>query len=102
MANVQQSLQHYGGWNMDTWHIVSVNGDVDPWSMLALTSPLIMNECAMDERSAKVLLEQEHFCGPVSDYEPTRFDFPKHQIGENGADGLLQKHRSGVLRIESG
>ena len=42
------------------------------------------------------------FVVPVSDYEPTRFDFPKHQIGENGAGGLLQKHRSGGLRIESG
>lgn len=38
VANVQQSLQHYGGWNMDAWRIVSVNGDVDPWSMLALTN----------------------------------------------------------------
>jgi hypothetical protein len=86
---------------MDAWRIISVNGDVDPWSMLALTS-LMMNECAMDERSTKVLLEQEHFCGPVSDYEPTRFDFLKHQIGENRAGGLLQKHQSGVLRIKSG
>jgi hypothetical protein len=32
------------------------------------------------------------FVVPVSDYEATRFDFPKHQIGENGAGGLLQKH----------
>ena len=37
-ANVEKSLKHYGGWNMDAERILSVNGDVDPWSMLALTS----------------------------------------------------------------
>jgi hypothetical protein len=62
----------------------------------------MMNECAMDERSAEVLLEQEHFCGPVSDYELTRCNFPEHQISEKGARGLLQKHQSGVLKIASG
>jgi thymus-specific serine protease len=36
--NVQQSLKHYGGWNIDARRILSVNGDIDPWSMLALTS----------------------------------------------------------------
>jgi hypothetical protein len=28
---------------------------------------------------------------PISDYEPTRCNFPKHQIGENGAGGLYPK-----------
>lgn len=38
VANVAKSLKHYGGWNMKAHRILSVNGDVDPWSMLALTS----------------------------------------------------------------
>jgi hypothetical protein len=36
--NVAKSLKYYGGWNMDAHRILSVNGDVDPWSMLALTT----------------------------------------------------------------
>ena len=36
--NVKKCLKHYGGWNMEAHRILSVNGDVDPWSMLALTS----------------------------------------------------------------
>ena len=38
VANVEKSLKHYGGWNMNARRILSVNGDVDPWSMLALTN----------------------------------------------------------------
>lgn len=38
VANVAKSLKHYGGWNMEASRILSVNGDVDPWSMLALTN----------------------------------------------------------------
>lgn len=37
-ANVAKSHEYYGGWNMDARRILSVNGDVDPWSMLALTT----------------------------------------------------------------
>lgn len=36
--NVKKSLKRYGGWNMNATRILSVNGDVDPWSMLALTN----------------------------------------------------------------
>lgn len=36
--NVQDSLDYYGGWDMrGVGNILSVNGDVDPWSELALT-----------------------------------------------------------------
>eukprot|EP00934_Nitzschia_sp_Nitz4_P001565 Nitzschia sp. Nitz4//scaffold362_size15054//11541//13181//NITZ4_008902-RA/size15054-processed-gene-0.14-mRNA-1//-1//CDS//3329549250//1565//frame0 len=39
--NVQASLAHYGGLNIDAGsRVLSVNGDVDPWSVLGLhTSP---------------------------------------------------------------
>jgi hypothetical protein len=37
-ANVAKSHAYYGGWKMDARRILSVNGDVDPWSMLALTT----------------------------------------------------------------
>lgn len=30
--NVKETLTYYGGWNMEGSRILSVNGDVDPWS----------------------------------------------------------------------
>ena len=33
---VQESMQYYGGWQLGTSRVLSVNGDVDPWSELAL------------------------------------------------------------------
>lgn len=30
--NVQETLTYYGGWDMEGSRILSVNGDVDPWS----------------------------------------------------------------------
>ena len=35
-AAVQESMQYYGGWQLGTTRVLSVNGDVDPWSELAL------------------------------------------------------------------
>ena len=35
--NVRDSRALYGGWNMKGNRIMSVNGDVDPWSTLAIT-----------------------------------------------------------------
>mmetsp|Transcript_3299 Transcript_3299/g.6088 ORF Transcript_3299/g.6088 Transcript_3299/m.6088 type:complete len:552 (-) Transcript_3299:124-1779(-) len=34
--NVQQTLEYFGGWDIDSSNILFVNGDVDPWSALAL------------------------------------------------------------------
>ncbi|GMI03158.1 hypothetical protein TrVE_jg3684 [Triparma verrucosa] len=36
--NVDASNDFYGGWNVDSSRILFVNGDVDPWSTLAITS----------------------------------------------------------------
>eukprot|EP00977_Amphora_coffeiformis_P011586 scaffold2782_cov182-Amphora_coffeaeformis.AAC.16 len=33
---VEESMQYYGGWHLGTTRVLSVNGDVDPWSELAL------------------------------------------------------------------
>jgi hypothetical protein len=41
-------------------------------------------------------------CGSARGYERTECDFPKHRFGENGAVGVLRKHRFGVLRIAFG
>jgi hypothetical protein len=38
--NVQATLDFYGGWHLNAMRILSVNGDVDPWSVLALTEDL--------------------------------------------------------------
>ena len=35
--NVNESLLFYGGYNLDVSRVLSVNGDVDPWAVLALT-----------------------------------------------------------------
>jgi hypothetical protein len=35
-ANVQETLETYGGWNLQATRVLSVNGEVDPWSELAL------------------------------------------------------------------
>jgi len=31
-------MEEYGGWQMRATRVLSVNGDVDPWSSLAITS----------------------------------------------------------------
>jgi len=36
-SNVQETLERYGGWHLNATRILSVNGDVDPWSDLAVT-----------------------------------------------------------------
>mmetsp|Transcript_12346 Transcript_12346/g.16486 ORF Transcript_12346/g.16486 Transcript_12346/m.16486 type:complete len:207 (-) Transcript_12346:247-867(-) len=36
-ANVEKSLQYYGGWDMDGSRIMFANGDVDPWAELSIT-----------------------------------------------------------------
>jgi hypothetical protein len=35
-ANVQETLETYGGWSLQATRVLSVNGEVDPWSELAL------------------------------------------------------------------
>mmetsp|Transcript_2166 Transcript_2166/g.4975 ORF Transcript_2166/g.4975 Transcript_2166/m.4975 type:complete len:589 (-) Transcript_2166:29-1795(-) len=35
-SNVQQSIEQYGGWNIDASRILFVNGDIDPWAMLGV------------------------------------------------------------------
>jgi len=34
--NVEDTLDTYGGWEMEGTRILSVNGDIDPWSALSL------------------------------------------------------------------
>lgn len=34
--NVRDTLDYYGGWDMKASRILSVNGDIDPWSALSL------------------------------------------------------------------
>ena len=34
--NVEETLTYYGGWDMQGNRILSVNGDVDPWSALSM------------------------------------------------------------------
>ncbi len=36
--NVQDTLNYYGGWNISSSRILSVNGDVDPWSAMSLSN----------------------------------------------------------------
>mmetsp|Transcript_17068 Transcript_17068/g.31920 ORF Transcript_17068/g.31920 Transcript_17068/m.31920 type:complete len:112 (+) Transcript_17068:2-337(+) len=36
--NVDASNDFYGGWDVDSSRILFVNGNVDPWSTLAITS----------------------------------------------------------------
>ena len=36
--NVADTLARYGGWNFNGTRILSVNGSVDPWSTLAVTT----------------------------------------------------------------
>ena len=38
--NVQDSLDYYGGWDIKGSRIMFTNGDVDPWSELAVTGKL--------------------------------------------------------------
>ena len=35
--NVQETMNDYGGWDMVGSRILSINGDVDPWSALSMT-----------------------------------------------------------------
>jgi thymus-specific serine protease len=35
-ANVQETIETYGGWRLQATRVLSVNGEVDPWSELAL------------------------------------------------------------------
>lgn len=35
--NVQDSLDYYGGWGIESSRIMFVNGEVDPWAMLGVT-----------------------------------------------------------------
>ncbi len=35
--NVQETMNNYGGWHMAGSRILSVNGDIDPWSALSMT-----------------------------------------------------------------
>jgi len=34
--NVEDTLDTYGGWDMEGTRILSVNGDIDPWSALSM------------------------------------------------------------------
>jgi hypothetical protein len=36
--NVQATLEYYGGWNIQTNRVLSINGDVDPWSDLSYSN----------------------------------------------------------------
>jgi serine protease 16 len=38
IQNVNDTLAYYGGWDMEASRILSVNGDVDPWSALSMNS----------------------------------------------------------------
>lgn len=37
-GNVEETLRYYGGWDMEGSRILSVNGDIDPWSSLSLNA----------------------------------------------------------------
>ena len=47
--NVAASNEYYGGWNSAGTRILSVNGNVDPWSSLAITGDntdiYVVDEC---------------------------------------------------------
>lgn len=36
--NVEETLRTYGGWNISSDRILSVNGDIDPWSIQSLSA----------------------------------------------------------------
>lgn len=36
--NVEDTLTYYGGWNISASRILSVNGDIDPWSAMSLSN----------------------------------------------------------------
>jgi hypothetical protein len=48
-ANVERTLDFYGGWNFNGTRILSVNGNVDPWSTLAVVDDnkaiTVVDEC---------------------------------------------------------
>ena len=36
--NVEDTLNYYGGWDISSSHILSVNGDIDPWSAMSYSN----------------------------------------------------------------